>query len=70
MLKRGDKQVQRLSGATREDNLPRLLGVDEIGYRLTGMLVGLRRLLAQIMHPSMNVAILMQVIITLAIDDT
>ena len=44
--------------------------MDEIGHRLTCMLVSLGGFLAQIMHPTVDVAVLVQVIITLAVDDT
>ena len=69
MLERGGKQIQRLGGATREDDFPCLLGMDEIGNGLTSMLISLCRFLAQVMHPTVDIAVLMQVIVTLTVDD-
>ena len=44
--------------------------MDEIGNGLSCVFVSLGRLLAQIMHPSVDVAVLMQVVVSLAVDDT
>ena len=43
--------------------------MDEIGNGLAGMFVCLGRLLAQIMHPTMDVTVLVQVIVALALND-
>ena len=43
--------------------------MDEIGNGLASMFVGLSRLLAQVMHPTVNIAVLVQVIVTLTVDD-
>ena len=69
MLERSGEQVQRLGGATRENDLLRFLGMDEIGHGLTSMFVGLGRLLAQVMHSTVDVAVLVQVIVALTLDD-
>lgn len=70
MLERSGEQVQRLGGATRKDDFPCFLGMDEISNGLSGMFVSLGRLLAQIMHSTVNVAVLVQVIVTLTLNDT
>ena len=69
MLKRGRQQVQRLGGASGEDDFFGFLGVDEISNSLSGMFVCLGRFLAQIMHATMDVTVLVQVIVALALDD-
>ena len=43
--------------------------MDEISNGLSGMFVGLGRLLAQVMHPTVDVAVLVQVIVALALND-
>ena len=43
--------------------------MDEVGHSLTGVFVGLSGLLAQIVHTTMDVAVLMQVIVALALND-
>ena len=70
VFKRSGKQVQRLGGTTSEYDFTRLFGMDEICNGLSCVFVGLSRLLAQIMYPTMDVAILVQVIFTLALNDT
>ena len=69
MLERSGEQVQRLGGATREDDFPCFLGMDEIGNGLARMFVGLGCLLAQVMHPTVNVAVLVQVIVAFTLDN-
>ena len=69
MLKRSRQQVQRLGGASGEDDFFGFLGVDEISNSLAGVFVGLGRLLAQVMHATMDVTVLVQVIVALALND-
>ena len=69
MLKRGRQQVQRLGGASGEDDFFGFLCVDEIRHGLAGVFVGFGRLLAQIMHTSVDVTVLVQVIVALALND-
>ena len=45
-------------------------GVDESRHRLTGMFVGFSGHLAEIMNATVDVAVLVQVIVALALDDT
>jgi hypothetical protein len=44
--------------------------MNEIRNGLAGMFVGLSRLLTQVMHPTVDVAIFMQVIVALTLNDT
>ena len=69
MLKRGRQQVQRLGGAACKNDFPCFLCVDEIRHGLASVFVCLGRLLAQIMHTSMDVTVLVQVIVALALND-
>ena len=43
--------------------------MDEISYSLSGVFVCLGRLLAQIMHTSVDIAVLVEVIVALALND-
>ena len=69
MLKRGRQKVQRLGGTARKNDFPRFLGVDEIRHGLAGVFVGFGSLLAEIMHPTVDVAVFVQVIVALALND-
>ena len=69
VFKRSRQQVQRLGGASGEDDFFGFLCVDEIRYGLAGVFVCLGRFLAQIMHTSVDVAVLVQIIVALALND-
>ena len=48
----------------------RLRGIDKPGHRLTGVLISLGSHLAEVMHPAVDVAVFMQIVIALALNHT
>lgn len=66
LSKGGRQQIKRFRSASCKHNLLWLFGVDEERHCLARVFVSLCRHLAEIMHPSVYVAVLTQIVIALA----
>ena len=64
------QQIQRLGSASREDDFVGFRSVDKPSYSLAGVFVRLGGHLTEIMHPTMDIAVLVQVIVAFPLNHT